>query len=95
MAAARSVSVVKLMISSPAGSSVTRRGYAYAAGASQGVGLVSSGRRADMLSKDRAESDKSWGPDPLTGYYRPVNRAAEIDAAELRNMLLKNRTRPN
>ncbi|KAH7857205.1 hypothetical protein Vadar_010173 [Vaccinium darrowii] len=27
----------------------------------------------------------SWGPDPVTGYYRPDDRAAAIDTAELRD----------
>lgn len=33
----------------------------------------------------------SWVPDPVTGYYRPGNRAAEIDPAELRQRLLSKR----
>ncbi|XWS08582.1 hypothetical protein CRYUN_Cryun40dG0014600 [Craigia yunnanensis] len=36
-----------------------------------------------------------WGPDPVTGYYRPENCAAEIDAAELREMLLNHKIRPH
>lgn len=31
----------------------------------------------------------SWVPDPKTGYYRPDNGAEEIDVAELRAALLK------
>ncbi|WP_215650847.1 hypothetical protein [Dorea formicigenerans] len=38
-------------------------------------------------------AENSWVPDPVTGYYRPANRAAEIDVAELREMLLKNKIR--
>ncbi|KAJ3696393.1 hypothetical protein LUZ61_000098 [Rhynchospora tenuis] len=30
-----------------------------------------------------------WVPDPVTGYYRPSNRVVEVDAAELRAMLLR------
>lgn len=42
------------------------------------------------------ESNKtSWVPDPVTGYYRPESHAKEIDAAELRNMLLKYKPRQN
>lgn len=42
------------------------------------------------------ESNKtSWVPDPVTGYYRPETHAKEIDAAELRNMLLKYKPRQN
>ncbi|CAL5337871.1 unnamed protein product [Camellia sinensis] len=30
----------------------------------------------------------SWAPDPLTGYYRPVDRAAQIDSVDQREMFL-------
>ncbi|KAJ1692106.1 hypothetical protein LUZ63_008804 [Rhynchospora breviuscula] len=30
-----------------------------------------------------------WVPDPVTGYYRPSNRVVDVDAAELRAMLLR------
>ncbi|KAF5944689.1 hypothetical protein HYC85_018766 [Camellia sinensis] len=29
-----------------------------------------------------------WAPDPLTGYYRPVDRAAQIDSVDQREMFL-------
>ncbi|MBA0696647.1 hypothetical protein Goari_003183 [Gossypium aridum] len=41
-------------------------------------------------SETRAYSS-AWAPDPVTGYYRPENCGAEIDAAELREMLLNHR----
>lgn len=46
-----------------------------------------------MLKKGGEESTKttSWVPDPVTGYYRPEGHANEMDAAELRNMLLKHK----
>ncbi|KAA8549389.1 hypothetical protein F0562_001073 [Nyssa sinensis] len=38
-----------------------------------------------MAKKGGEESTKtSWVPDPVTGYYRPENKANEIDVAELR-----------
>ncbi|KAF2541961.1 hypothetical protein F2Q68_00030573 [Brassica cretica] len=40
------------------------------------------------------EAESAWAPDPVTGYYRPFNRADEIDPAELREMLLKNKAKP-
>ncbi|MGD7533520.1 hypothetical protein ACQCP8_25835, partial [Ralstonia pseudosolanacearum] len=72
---------------------VARRGFA---AASQGG--VSSSLRAGapsvMLKKGSEEpTEISWVPDPKTGYYRPENHAKEIDAAELREMLVKNKTR--
>ncbi|KAM7521463.1 hypothetical protein LguiA_011365 [Lonicera macranthoides] len=69
---------------------VTRRGYA---AASQGVVSSSSVRNNMMLKKggEEAKKNTSWVPDPVTGYYRPENQAKEIDAAELREMLLKHK----
>lgn len=49
-------------------------------------------QRAAMRGDEDAES--AWAPDPVTGYYRPSNRADEIDPAELREMLLKNKAKP-
>lgn len=82
---------------------MVRRGYA-AATASQGVassavkgGSVAAARNSNLLKKSGEEkvvgsSEKvSWVPDPVTGYYRPENRADEIDVAELRSVLLNNR----
>ncbi|PSS08128.1 Late embryogenesis abundant protein like [Actinidia chinensis var. chinensis] len=75
-----------------------RRGYA---AASQGVASASQGgggaaRGGVMGKKAGEESAKtSWVPDPVTGYYRPENRADEMDVAELREMVLKNKIRRN
>lgn len=33
-----------------------------------------------------------WIPDPVTGYYRPANQAVQVDAAELRAMMLRPKT---
>ncbi|MBW3872751.1 hypothetical protein HHC24_11350, partial [Neisseria meningitidis] len=45
--------------------------------------------------KQEAGATSAWGPDPVTGYYRPENGAVEIDPAELREMLLSRRVRPH
>ncbi|PSR94751.1 Late embryogenesis abundant protein like [Actinidia chinensis var. chinensis] len=77
---------------------LSRRGYA-AAAASQGVASGSSrgavtSKGGVMAKKGGEEAGKtSWVPDPVTGYYRPENRAKEIDVAELREILLKNNIR--
>ncbi|PHT44363.1 hypothetical protein CQW23_13521 [Capsicum baccatum] len=72
---------------------IQRRGYA---AASQGA-ASSNGRSNVMMKKVVKDSNKttttSWGPDPVTGYYRPESHVKEIDAAELRNMLLKHKPR--
>ncbi|XP_059659569.1 protein SENESCENCE-ASSOCIATED GENE 21, mitochondrial-like [Cornus florida] len=72
----------------------TRRGYA-AASASQGVESSGSsvrggiGRSQMMMKKgEEPAKSQSWIPDPVTGYYRPENKANEVDVAELREMLL-------
>ncbi|XP_057535937.1 late embryogenis abundant protein 41-like [Amaranthus tricolor] len=70
-----------------------RRGFA---AASQGVaGLArGSGKIGKSTQEEIGRSaENSWIPDPVTGYYRPANRAAEIDVAELREMLLKRKIR--
>ncbi|KAI5349487.1 hypothetical protein L3X38_002374 [Prunus dulcis] len=46
-----------------------------------------------MKEESGLGSSSSWAPDPLTGYYRPSNCANEIDPVELREMLLKHRTK--
>ena len=67
---------------------LNRRGYA---ATSQGV--VSRGGGAARMAKkqveEKGEAPSPWVPDPKTGFYRPENRAEEIDVVELRNMLLK------
>ncbi|XP_019197540.1 PREDICTED: protein SENESCENCE-ASSOCIATED GENE 21, mitochondrial-like isoform X1 [Ipomoea nil] len=71
------------------------RSYTAAAAAQGSVSGVA-GRSNAMLKKGGDESGKSatsWIPDPVTGYYRPESHVNEVDAAELRQMLLKNTTR--
>ncbi|XP_073303457.1 protein SENESCENCE-ASSOCIATED GENE 21, mitochondrial-like [Primulina huaijiensis] len=47
-----------------------------------------------MLKNESEEPTKiSWIPDPVTGYYRPENKSQEIDAAELRRILIKDKAR--
>ncbi|XP_076938785.1 protein SENESCENCE-ASSOCIATED GENE 21, mitochondrial-like [Bidens hawaiensis] len=73
-----------------------RRGYATA---TQGIvtGSVRGSGVAMMKKLASEESKKStpWVPDPVTGYYRPEGQTNEIDAAELREMLLKQKNRRN
>ncbi|KAA8548925.1 hypothetical protein F0562_000609 [Nyssa sinensis] len=57
-----------------------------------------SGSRTDMVGKREETAvikEKSWAPDPVTGYYKPKDRAAEIDAAELREMVLNPKVKPH
>ncbi|XP_059294754.1 protein SENESCENCE-ASSOCIATED GENE 21, mitochondrial-like [Lycium ferocissimum] len=95
---ARSISnskVLSAFVSDSVSAFLSRRGYA---AASQGV--VSGGAKGGMprmMQKSGEESSvkTSWVPDPVTGYYRPEGQANEIDAAELRKMLLKHKSRNN
>ncbi|XP_009594113.1 protein SENESCENCE-ASSOCIATED GENE 21, mitochondrial-like [Nicotiana tabacum] len=97
---ARSFSNTKVLsafVSDSVSAFLSRRGYA---AGSQGV--VSGGAKGGvprsnmMMNKSGEESVKtSWVPDPVTGYYRPEGVANEIDAAELRKMLLKHKPRNN
>ncbi|XP_055832829.1 protein SENESCENCE-ASSOCIATED GENE 21, mitochondrial-like [Solanum dulcamara] len=72
---------------------IQRRGYA---ASSQGA-VSGSVRGTGAVRSNVMESNKttSWGPDPVTGYYRPESHVKEMDAAELRNMLLKYKPRQN
>ncbi|KAM0053945.1 putative Late embryogenesis abundant protein, LEA_3 subgroup [Helianthus debilis subsp. tardiflorus] len=74
---------------------VARRGFATVtqgsvSGSIRGTGVA-------MMAKASEESKKStpWVPDPITGYYKPEGQTNEIDAAELREMLLKQKNRQN
>ncbi|MCD7467843.1 protein senescence-associated gene 21, mitochondrial [Datura stramonium] len=89
--------VLSAFVSDSVSAFLSRRGYA---SASQGA--VSSGAKGGvprsnvMMQKSGEESVKtSWVPDPVTGYYRPEGQSNELDAAELRKMLLKYRSRNN
>ncbi|CAH8388048.1 unnamed protein product [Eruca vesicaria subsp. sativa] len=75
------------------GSIVLRRSYvATAPGFSKGASTrVTVGK---IKQKAYQEAESAWAPDPVTGYYRPSNRADEIDPPELREMLLKNKAKP-
>ncbi|KAF7834512.1 late embryogenesis abundant protein Lea5 [Senna tora] len=51
--------------------------------------------KLEDASMSKKSSDPSWVPDPVTGYYRPINHGSEIDPAELRNMLLNHKMKPS
>ncbi|CAH8276491.1 unnamed protein product [Arabidopsis lyrata] len=101
--AARSLSgAVKSLCSAASGSLsrsiVLRRSYVATSQNVTATGLSKGGSTRVMVGKmeQRAldqEVESAWGPDPVTGYYRPSNRAAEIDPAELRELLLKNKAK--
>ncbi|KAJ8898611.1 hypothetical protein K2173_004224 [Erythroxylum novogranatense] len=73
---------------------INGRGFAAAAPSQRAASAGGAARNSAMLKKAGEEmvrpSEKvSWVPDPRTGCYRPENVAEEIDAVELRAMLLK------
>ncbi|XP_030513935.1 late embryogenesis abundant protein Lea5-D [Rhodamnia argentea] len=74
---------------------IARRGFAAsapgAASAGSRVGLVGKVEEMAATKEQSGGASSAWGPDPVTGYYRPANRAAEIDVAELRAMLLNHK----
>ncbi|KAD4584516.1 hypothetical protein R6Q59_036617 [Mikania micrantha] len=69
-----------------------RRGFASVSqsGIMRGSGVA-------MMKKSSEESKKStpWVPDPVTGYYKPEGQTNEIDPAELRELLLKQKNHRN
>ncbi|KAL1191779.1 Late embryogenis abundant protein 41 [Cardamine amara subsp. amara] len=99
--AARSLSgAVKSLISDIlSGSIVFRRSYVATSENATAAGFSKEGSTRVMVGKmekraDQEAAESAWAPDPVTGYYRPSNHAAEIDPAELREMLLKNKAKP-
>ncbi|KAJ1395221.1 Late embryogenesis abundant protein [Sesbania bispinosa] len=77
--------------------SLHRRGYAAASDASVRVVARSSAMVGSVedkpVSRYGSEACSSWAPDPVTGYYRPINYTPEIDPVELRQMLLNHNFR--
>ncbi|KAF3673868.1 putative poly [ADP-ribose] polymerase 2-like [Capsicum annuum] len=89
--------VVSAVVSDSVCAFLSRRGYAAASqGAVSSVAKGGMPRSNVMMQKGGEETLKtSWVPDPVTGYYRPEGKANEIDAAELRKMLLKHKPTNN
>ncbi|CAD6334053.1 unnamed protein product [Miscanthus lutarioriparius] len=46
---------------------------------------------ASAMATTTEEKTAFWEPDPETGYYRPVTGTKEVDAADLRAEMLKQR----
>ncbi|KAJ3676132.1 hypothetical protein LUZ60_003544 [Juncus effusus] len=97
MARALSSSPLFSSLLSNATAILSRRGYSVAAEAvrrnltiEEKTAAVSSFIQSKRVNGSDLDSN-SWVPDPVTGYYRPANRVVEIDAAELREMLLRRR----
>ncbi|XP_060207941.1 protein SENESCENCE-ASSOCIATED GENE 21, mitochondrial-like isoform X1 [Lycium barbarum] len=89
---ARSFSNVKLFSDRVSLVVCSRKGYAVAATESKGIredGGVSNMMMNNL--KEESAPKSPWIPDPVTGYYRPENQANQIDAVELRQMLLKSK----
>ncbi|BAT80278.1 hypothetical protein LR48_Vigan468s009800 [Vigna angularis] len=76
---------------------VNRRGYAVASGvaSSSSVRGGMSGIEKGVAKNGSGPSGASsaWAPDPVTGYYRPINHRDEIDPVELRKMLLNHKSK--
>lgn len=71
--------------------SMARRGFSSAA---QGRSRVAKAEeKVKMVMMKESADANSWVPDPVTGYYRPANRTADVDVAELREMLLTQKFR--
>ncbi|KAK1412514.1 hypothetical protein QVD17_33829 [Tagetes erecta] len=72
-----------------------RRGFATGTQGSV-IGVVR-GSGVVVMKKASEESKKStpWVPDPVTGYYKPEGQTNQIDAAELRELLWKQKNRSN
>ncbi|KAI8566049.1 hypothetical protein RHMOL_Rhmol02G0009100 [Rhododendron molle] len=83
---------------------IRRRVIGYAVGAASRGGEEAGGggkkgstsahqveEKAVIHEHSRSTASTAWGPDPVTGYYRPDDRAAAIDTAELRDVALNHK----
>ncbi|KAG6488221.1 protein SENESCENCE-ASSOCIATED GENE 21, mitochondrial-like [Zingiber officinale] len=74
---------------------LNRRAYSAAALEKRTTVLVKSSTAtsssSSVASSTSSSSSNSWVPDPETGYYRPSDIGRQVDAAELRAMLLSKR----
>lgn len=71
---------------------IYRRGYAATSTGSMKV------NGAAMMNKGGDQDSKKstpWVPDPVTGYYKPEGQTNQLDAAELRELFSKQKTRRN
>ncbi|KAL6634578.1 hypothetical protein ACP70R_027249 [Stipagrostis hirtigluma subsp. patula] len=74
--------------------SLSRRGYAAAAGAevrqhsAPAMAMAARASGAEGGSGAAASKEVPWMPDPRTGCWVPEDRFADVDAAELRARLL-------
>ncbi|KAK7292261.1 hypothetical protein RIF29_08039 [Crotalaria pallida] len=92
--AARSLTLLnRLAALLPQHHSFFPRGYAAAADVSVSKIGCGSGMVGSTKEKPVTEACSAWAPDPVTGYYRPINHTHEIDPVELRQMLLNNKLR--
>ncbi|KDO71712.1 hypothetical protein CISIN_1g034332mg [Citrus sinensis] len=93
---ARSLFKAKLLLAPVADGISLSIGRGYAAAAPLGTisrtGIMEKNDLTPAVREDSGASS-AWAPDPITGYYRPENRAVEIDPAELREMLLNHKVR--
>ncbi|KAI4326456.1 hypothetical protein MLD38_031769 [Melastoma candidum] len=62
---------------------IPRRGYAAA------VETAAKGRAGGAVKRRPVKEEVTWMPDPKTGFFRPGNRRDEMDAAELRAVMLR------
>ncbi|KAG6539313.1 late embryogenesis abundant protein Lea5-like [Zingiber officinale] len=70
---------------------LNRRAYSAAASATEKkttVVVKSSNTTSASASASSSSLLNSWVLDPVTGYYRPSNVGSQVEAAELRVMLL-------
>ncbi|WOG87293.1 hypothetical protein DCAR_0206516 [Daucus carota subsp. sativus] len=70
----------------------SKRGYALTSGSVMRSGGAMMSKKS---GEEVAQVNRSWGPDPVTGYYRPEGVPSQVDAAEMRDVLLKQKARRN
>ncbi|KAK1291873.1 Late embryogenesis abundant protein Lea5-D [Acorus calamus] len=90
MARSLSNAIIRSALSDGVPVLIRRRGYSATTAAMEEKKKVA----AAVMGK-KTEAETSWVPDPVTGYYRPANRRGEVDAAEMRRILLSRKVQNN
>ncbi|XP_022934354.1 protein SENESCENCE-ASSOCIATED GENE 21, mitochondrial-like [Cucurbita moschata] len=85
------VKIISGLVSDGLSEALIRRGYTAEAMAASKRAARDDGMMKKGEQAERSREKVAWVPDPVTGYYRPENYSDEIDAVDLRAMMLQPR----
>ncbi|KAJ0699328.1 putative Late embryogenesis abundant protein, LEA_3 subgroup [Helianthus annuus] len=71
------------------GLATVTKGSVYGSVRGSGVAMIK------KATSEKSKKSSSWVPDPVTGYYKPEGQINPVDAAELRELPLKQKNLRN